>query len=372
MMVVVLTSSRADYGIYLPLLKKMKGDSFFDVKIVAFGTHLSQKHGFTIDQIVKDGFDVYREIETTPENDSPLDIATSMSETVKKFAVLWNEQQKTIDLIICLGDRYEMFAAVSASLPFNIKIAHFHGGETSLGAIDESFRHAITAMAHIHFTSTEQSLERVAAIKGDSENVFNVGAMSLDNLKEIKLLTEKEFEKAFGMLPQNPILVTFHPETIAFEKNEYHCNELIKVLTELKGQIFITLPNADTFGDHIRIKLLELAKDKENIVCFDSLGTQGYFSAIQFCSFMLGNTSSGIIEAGSFGKYVINIGDRQKGREAGKNVIHCDIKKEKILEVVDRIKILDPLKKENIYGDGSASGKVITLLKEKFEKRLSI
>lgn len=364
MKVFVLTSSRADYGIYLPLLKKLKEDSFFQLKLVVFGTHVSKKHGYTIEQIKKDGFDIFKEIETAPENDSPLDIANSMSETIKKFANFWNEQQGQIDLIISLGDRYEMFAAVSASIPFNFKIAHFHGGETSLGAIDESFRHAITAMSHIHFTSTEKNLKRVEAIKGNSIGVFNVGAMSLDNLNEIKLLNEKEFEKAFGILPQNPILVTFHPETVAFAKNEEYCTELIKVLDELTEQIFITLPNADTHGDIIRIKLLELASNKKNITCFESLGIQGYFSAINFCSFMLGNTSSGIIEAASFGKYVINIGDRQKGREVGVNVIPCKIKKEELVDAINRVKKMPSLKIENIYGDGKTASRVVKILKK--------
>jgi GDP/UDP-N,N'-diacetylbacillosamine 2-epimerase (hydrolysing) len=282
----------------------------------------------------------------------------------KKFANFWNDHQQQIDLVLCLGDRYEMFAAVSASLPFNIKVAHFHGGETSLGAIDESFRHSITAMSHIHFTSTEKSAKRVEAIKGSATNVFNVGAMSLDNLNELTLLTEKEFKQKFGVYPNHPILVTFHPETVAFEKNEEYCNELVKVLEELKEQIFITLPNADTNGNSIREKLLTLASKKDKITCFESLGTQGYFSAIQFCSFMLGNTSSGIIEAASFGKYVVNLGSRQLGRESSSNVLHSKINRSEIVEKIKQLKMAPLLDRKNIYGDGNSTTKVVHILKQ--------
>ncbi|HEX8514849.1 MAG TPA: UDP-N-acetylglucosamine 2-epimerase [Bacteroidia bacterium] len=363
MIVKVLTSSRADYGIYLPLLKKLKQDQFFTLQIIAFGTHLSKNHGFTSDQIKKDGFEVYHEIETTPLNDSPLDIATAVGETIKKFATFWNSQKDKTDLIICLGDRYEMFGAVAASLPFNIRVAHFHGGETSLGAIDEAFRHSITAMAQLHFTSTEQSAKRVEAIKGSPEGIYNIGAMSLDNLNELQLLTEKEFEKAFGVLPKNPILVTFHPETVAFDKNELYTNEILKVLTQLEDQIFITLPNSDTNGNVIRKAFLELSRSRKNVHCFESLGTQGYFSAIAFSSFLLGNTSSGIIEAASFNKYVINLGDRQKGREHGENVIDCEIKAEYILDIITYLKTLSTGAFKNPYGDGHSSDKVLSLLK---------
>jgi GDP/UDP-N,N'-diacetylbacillosamine 2-epimerase (hydrolysing) len=365
MKITVLTSSSADYGIYLPLLKKFKADPYFTLQIVVFGTHLSKAHGFTISQIEKDGFDIYEKIVTTPIYDSPRAIVESMGETIKKFGFFWESQKKDTDLIICLGDRYEMFAAVSASLPFNIKIAHFHGGETSLGAIDEAFRHSITSMSNLHFTSTEKSAKRVQDIKGSKEGVYNVGAMSLDNLNEIKLLNAKEFEDVYGVFPQKPVLVTFHPETVAFEKNEKYVEELVKVLNQLDQQIFITLPNADTNGNVIRQKFIELSHLKNNVFCFESLGTQGYFSAMNLSSFLLGNSSSGIIEAASFNKYVINIGDRQKGREHGINVIDCEIESESILKNIQTLNtIADSNKIQNLYGNGQTSSKVISLLKK--------
>lgn len=343
----------------------MKADSFFDVKIIAFGTHLSKKHKHTVDEIYKDGFKVAYEINTMPAKDSAEMISKSMGTTIEKFAKIWEKEHKNIDLILCLGDRYEMFAAVAASLPFNIRIAHMYGGDTTLGAIDDKFRHAITAMAQLHFTSTTKSAKRVAEMKGSSKGVHKVGVTSLDNLKEMKLLSKIEFKNKFGVLPKSPVLVTFHPETVATSKNENYCKELIKAMEKLDEQIFITLPNADTGNEWIRKQLLQFSRSSKNVHCFESLGTQGYFSAINMSSFLLGNTSSGIVEAASFAKYVINLGDRQKGREKGKNIIDCKIESASILRAIGIIKKSKSLTTSNIYGNGSSSEKIISILKER-------
>ena len=363
MRVGVLTSSRADYGIYLPLLKKMAADPFFECSLIVFGTHLSQHHGHTVDLILNDGFLIEEKIHTVPAGDSPMEISQAMGKTMNLFSEFWDKKKKHFDLVISLGDRYEMFAAVSAAVPFNISIAHFHGGETSLGAIDESFRHSITAMAQLHFTATQKSAERVAAIKGNKANIYNVGAMSLDHLSDMQLMSAGEFEKKFGVYPDRPVLVTFHPETIAYEKNELYCEELLKALEQLGKQIIITLPNADTMGNLLRKKMIEFDHQHKNVFSFDTLGSHGYFSCMNLCSVMIGNTSSGIIEAASFQKPVVNLGMRQAGRERGENVIDCEIKAERILEAVNCAQQMDLKKIKNIYGDGNASSKVIQILK---------
>ncbi len=364
MNIVILTSSRADYGIYLPLLKKLKSDDFFNFKIVAFGTHLSEKYGNTINQIYKDGFAVEYKIETLVEGDSPETIAKSMAMTIDKFAEVWAKEKSSADLILCLGDRYEMFAAVSASVPFSIPVAHLHGGETTLGAIDNAFRHSITSMSKIHFASTENHANRVAKIIGSNEGVYNVGALSLDNLNNLKILDIEEFKEKFGIELKQPVLVTFHPETVEYKKNEQYVNELIAALETLNRQIIITMPNADTAGNIIRTALLKFAKQNSNITTVESLGTEGYFSCLYHCAFVLGNSSSGIIEAASFGKYVLNLGNRQLGRTAGENVINCEIEKNKIIEAIERIKTLPQLGNENIYGNGNAADKIISILKK--------
>jgi GDP/UDP-N,N'-diacetylbacillosamine 2-epimerase (hydrolysing) len=362
MRVGVLTSSRADFGIYLPLLLKLKKDKRFKLKLIVFGSHLSKRHGYTLNEIESNGIKPYAKIKSTPKGDSVFDISNSIGKTTSQFAKFWSKNGNEFDLVLCLGDRYEMFAAVTAGVPFGIKFAHFHGGETSLGAIDESFRHSITAMSSIHFTATKKAQQRVIAIKGDKKDVYNVGALGLDNLNEVKLLSKNEFYKKFGVLPDNPILVTFHPETVNYNANKKYANILCAVLKDIRKQVFITLPNADTNGEVIRKAFLELAKKKKNIHCFNSLGTLGYFSAMSFSSVILGNSSSGIIEAASLKKMVINIGDRQKGRERSMNVIDCAITKNDVVKNLR--KFSNPLMfyKSNIYGAGNTSSKVISLL----------
>ncbi|MCW3102485.1 MAG: UDP-N-acetyl-D-glucosamine 2-epimerase, UDP-hydrolyzing [Bacteroidetes bacterium] len=363
MRITVLTSSRADYSIYLPLLKKLKADNYFELRIIAFGTHLSHRHGYTLNAILNDGFEVVHRVITLPKGDTPKMIAEAMASATAEFAEIWETEKALTDLVFCLGDRYEMFAAVAASVPFTIPVAHLHGGETTLGAIDNSFRHAITAMSRYHFVSTAKSAERVAQITGSTEHIYHVGAMSLDNLREITLLSKEEFKERFSIFPENPILVTFHPETISFSKNELYVKELIAALEGIDQQVIITMPNADTGNEQIRKALEDFAGRKENVHAVESLGTQGYFSCIAQSAFLLGNSSSGIIEAASFGKYVINLGSRQEGREAGENVLHRAFEKDAILEAIRQIGTLPPLKKENLYGDGRTSEKIVSILK---------
>lgn len=363
MNILVLTSSRADYGIYLPLLKRLNNDRFFNLKIAAFGTHLCEEYGRTLDQIINDGFDVKYKIQTVLGSDSPEMISKSMALTTHKFSELWTAEKSELDYIICLGDRYEMFAAIAAAVPFNIPIAHIHGGETTLGAIDNAFRHSLTSMAKLHFASTQNHADRVIQITGTKQGVYNVGALSLDNLNDIEILSKDVFKKKFDIELNNPVLVTFHPETVSYEKNEEYTDQLISVLKMLDKQIIITMPNADTMGNCIRHKLLDFASGKKNVVTVESFGTVGYFSCLHYCDFVLGNSSSGIIEAASFGKYVINIGKRQLGRDSGVNVIHCEIDKDAIIRSIHNLSELPVLSKMNIYGDGNTADKIISVLK---------
>lgn len=364
--IAVLTSSRADYSIYLPLLKALKNDEFFELKIIAFGTHLSPFHGYTLKQIFSDGFEPDYQIESMLVGDSPNAISTAMALTCLKFAEFWKDHQNEFDLIFCLGDRYEMFAAVSAGIPFNIPFAHLHGGEKTLGAIDNIFRNAITMAAKYHFVSCKQHETRVAELIESTDNIFNVGALSLENLQSVALFSIEEFHSVFGMNLTNPtILVTLNPETGFPENNEKYVNELAISLLELKQyQVLITLPNADTFSSIIRKRMLELPGESKNrIRCFENLGTQGYFSAMKYCSFLLGNTSSGIIEAASFGKWVINIGNRQDGRKQSKNVYNVPFNKMKILQSVEKIIKNPDYKDENIYFKENVAKNICSILK---------
>ena len=227
----VLTSSRADYGIYLPLLKALSLDDFFSLEIIAFGTHLSKRHGYTVDNILNDGFSVKYQIETTPEGDTAFEISNSMAITSNKFALFWEDNKDNFDIVFCLGDRYEMFSAVSTSIPFNIKLAHIHGGEKTLGAIDNIFRHSISHASTLHFVSCRAHGARVAELTESQENIFDVGSLSLDNIKSLPFLSINEFFDRFKVNLSLPtILLTVHPETISHEKNACYVDELVKSL----------------------------------------------------------------------------------------------------------------------------------------------
>ena len=367
MKVAVLTSSRAEYGIYLPLLKSLRADPFFELELVVFGTHLSRFHGYTIDQIRADGFEPFITIDSIALGDSPEAIAGAMGLTIARFAGYWGEAKERIQLAVCLGDRFEMFAAVSASVPFNIPLAHIHGGETTSGAIDDAFRHSLTHMARHHFTSSEEHAVRVVQLVGSKDGVYNVGALSLDNLEEFEPYSEAEFEARFGIgVDANTILVTLHPETRGVDVVEQHARIVAESLAgEPSFKALVTMPNADTSGTKIRNVFHALAaKHPDRIELAENLGTRGYFTAMSRCAFLLGNSSSGIIEAASFGKRVINLGDRQKGRPSSPNVMHVPFNREQLQIAMTRITELPISGKENIYFQGGASRRIVEVLKE--------
>lgn len=297
----ILTSSRADFGIYSPLIKRLYEDPFFEIEIIAFGTHLKKEYGRTINEIFNLGYPVKHQIETEVSNKNAKDIATSIGSTTSLFSMFWNNNK--FDLVFALGDRYEMFAAVSAASPFNIKIAHIHGGETTLGAIDNAYRHSISLMSTYIFVSTDEYKKRAQQIIENKEFVFNVGALSIDNLMTQDLFSIAEFKNHFKIdLSKPSILCTFHPETISFKMNEIYINELIGAFEILKEkyQIIITMPNSDTMGYIIREKLIKFANSYSEIKLIESFGMKGYFTCMKNCNIMIGNTSSGFVEASFF------------------------------------------------------------------------
>ena len=368
----VLTSSRADYGIYLPLLKAIMNASDMDLGVIAFGTHLSKTHGHTVDHIVHDGFPISKTIDTILKGDSPLDIAKSYALTAQNFAEYWSEEGSTYDVVFALGDRYEMAAAVAASIPFGLRIAHLHGGETTLGAIDNTYRHSISLASYLHFVSAEPFVVRLKQLLGTTGAlVFNVGSLSLENIEQIELLDKKTFYERWRIdLNQPTILVTVHPETVDYQNNQEYsavASEVLNVLAD-EYQVVITLPNADTLGSLYRERFVELSDNHPNVFAIENLGTQSYFTCMKHAQFLLGNTSSGIIEAASFNKYVINIGDRQKGRLSGKNVIHVPFDKQRIIEATKKLegKRWDG---DNLYHQSQPSRKILDILKTQLEKQ---
>lgn len=363
MKIAVLTSSRADYSILYPLLFNLKRDKSFDLNIIAFGTHISVKHGKTINLIKKDRFKIKYNFKSNPLTDTPLAISNSIAKTITNFAKIWVKDK--YDLVIAIGDRFEMFAACASSIPFNIPIAHIHGGETTKGAFDDCFRHSITQMSNIHFTSSEIYKKRVIELKGSKKNVYNVGALSIDNLKSLNLYSKKQFEKLFNIDISIPsILITFQPETVNFNLNKQYIRIFIDALKEIKDyQLIITMPNADTMGNYIRKELEKFINKSINAIKIENFGTIGYLTCMKYCTMMLGNTSSGFIEASFFPKYVINIGKRQEGRLITPNINTIKINKKEILKAIQEFKYFKPLKYNRVYGDGQTAKKIITILK---------
>jgi GDP/UDP-N,N'-diacetylbacillosamine 2-epimerase (hydrolysing) len=363
MKIAVLTSSRADFGIYLPLLEKLKEDSFFALDVIVFGTHLSKEHGYTIDEIKKSSFDNILEIATPLRNSNALDITKNIGETINIFADFWSNNR--YDYIIALGDRYEMFAAVTATTPFVLKVAHLHAGETTLGAIDNIYRHAISLTSSLLFVSTEVYKQKAIQINPEAQT-YNVGALSVDNLKSINYLSIEDFKSKFNIdLSLPSILCTFHPETVNLEKNINYIQELLSsfIYLQKRYQIIITLPNADTIGDQIKEIILEFGKQHPEIKIVESFGMIGYLSCMKYSKFMLGNTSSGFVEAAFFPKWVINLGNRQDGRIITKNIINVPVVKEAILNAVKDIESYSDITFPSIYGDGDTASKIIEILK---------
>jgi GDP/UDP-N,N'-diacetylbacillosamine 2-epimerase (hydrolysing) len=332
----ILTSSRADYGIYLPLLNKIKEDSFFDLEIIAFGTHLSKSHGFTLVEIQKNNYKKIHTLSSLISNDDEQSIASSYALTSLKFADFW--EQNKFDLVFCLGDRFEMSAAVQAGIPFNVKFAHLHGGETTLGAIDNIYRHQITLASNLHFTASETFSKRIFELINNKKNVFTVGSLSLNEIEKFQPINRTEFYEKFKLPNKEFALITFHPETINTQMNQYFAIEMGKALSYVASRLFlvITMPNADTMGSIFRKEIAKLKVEcPENVLCIENFGKENYFSAMHYAKVLIGNTSSGIIEAASFGKYVVNVGDRQKGRLQSDNIINAPFSQQEINKAVD-------------------------------------
>lgn len=354
----LLTSSRADFGIYLPLIRLLKNQSKVDLEIIAFGAHTSKTYGYTIEQVRKQFDGTIHELEVFGTSDTSKGIASNFSQTIDGFASFWPDHK--YDLVFCLGDRYEMLGAVTAGVFFNQKFAHIHGGEETTGAYDNIFRHSISHFSQLHFTSLESYADRVSQLLGDNNQIHVVGALALDEIDKIQLFSLDEMKQQFGIDFSIPsILITFHPETMLPDAGLEQLDELITTLESIEGyQLVITQTNADTNGLKFRKAYEDLAAENANVKLIESFGLRGYFSAMQYAQFMLGNTSSGILEAASFNKVVLNLGNRQKGRVAGENVLHLPVEKEKVLNQIKNIQPLIQKSYANPYWKGGAAERI--------------
>ena len=366
--VCVVTGTRAEYGLLYWLMKEIEADNDLELQVIATGMHLIPEFGLTYKEIEKD-FKIDKKIEMLLSSDTSIGISKSMGLAQISFAEAYEDLKP--DILVVLGDRYEIFSAVSAAMIARVPIAHLHGGETTEGAFDESIRHSITKMSHLHFTATDEYRNRVIQLGEHPSRVFNVGGMGIENIKRLKLLTKEEFEKSIDFkLNKKNILVTFHPVTLEKSTAKEQFQELLNALDELKEtNIIFTKANSDTDGRIINQMIDEyVAKNSYKSVGFTSLGQLRYLSALQFVDAMVGNSSSGLAEAPSFKVGTINIGDRQKGRIKAQSVIDCEPYKGAIIVSFQKLysqefqKLL--LSVQNPYGVGHASQRIIEEIKK--------
>ncbi len=366
--VIVVTGSRAEYGLLYWLMKGLQEDKAFDLRVLVTGMHLSPDFGLTYRQIEKDGFRIDKKVEMLLSSDTETGISKSIGIGQIGFTDALAEMKP--DLLLLLGDRFEIFSAATAASVLKIPIVHFHGGETTEGAFDEAFRHSITKMSHIHFTATEEYRKRVIQMGEQPAHVHNVGALGIENINRLKLLDRKAFEKSIHFkLGKLNVLVTFHSVTLEKNTAEQQFRSLLRALDELKNtHIIFTKPNADTDG-RIIIKMIDeyVEKNRTKAIDFVSLGQLNYLSALKHVDVVVGNSSSGLIEAPSFKIPTINIGDRQKGRTKAASVLDCDPTYNSIKAAIHKAFSSDfkiNLKKiQNPYGNSNASTTIIRILK---------
>lgn len=322
--VCVVTGTRAEYGLLRPLIQKINNDNDLELQLVVTGMHLSPEFGLTYKEIEQDGFEITERNEMLLSSDTPNGISKSIGLGTIGFADIFTRIAP--DMVVILGDRYEALAAATAAMIHRIPIAHIHGGELTEGLIDESIRHAITKMSLLHFTATERYRNRVMQLGEQPNRVFCVGALGVENIKTYKLMSKEELAKNIGFLLDTPyFLVTFHPVTLENNTAGKQFENLLDALDKFpEYHVIFTKANADTDGRIINQKIDEYVnRNKGKAVAFISLGMVRYLSALRYCDMVLGNSSSGIVEAPSFHIPTVNIGDRQKGRVRGKSVIDC-------------------------------------------------
>lgn len=361
----VVTGSRAEYGLLSGLMRAIKEDSGLELQVIATNMHLSPEFGLTYRNIEEDGFFINKKVEMLLSSDTANATAKSVGLGFIGFADAYEDLKP--DMIVVLGDRYEIISAVSTALFYKIPVAHLHGGEITEGAYDDCIRHSITKMSHLHFTSTEEYRQRVIQLGEDPNRVFNVGAPGIENIKKVPLMSKEELEASLDgfIFGDKALLVTYHPVTLENSTAEEQIKNLLDALEEYpEYKVIFTLPNSDTDG-RVIIKLINeyVAKHSDRAVAYPSLGLRRYLSALQFVKAVVGNSSSGIIEVPSFGIPTLNIGDRQRGRLAAESVVNCGTSKEDILAGLEKIVNEEPKDIHNPYEGKNTTADILQVLK---------
>jgi len=364
----VVTGTRADYGLLRWVMEGIRQTSDLELQVIATGMHLSPEFGLTYREIEKDGFCINCKVEMLLSSDTPEGLCKSMGLSLIGFGEAIKQLQP--DLMLVLGDRFEIFSAVAAATIARIPIAHLHGGETTEGAFDEGFRHSITKMSHLHFVAAEEYKKRVIQLGENPNRVFLVGGLGIDNIEKLTLLDRPALETSLGFeLARRNLLITFHPVTLENSTSAWQMAELLASLETLKAtQLIFTMPNADTDSRVLFDMVEKFVADHSNAHAYTSLGQLRYLSCIQHVDGVVGNSSSGLAEVPSFGKGTINIGDRQRGRLKAESVIDCKPDSDAITAALQRLYLpeFQAILKTvcNPYGEGGASEKVVQILQD--------
>jgi GDP/UDP-N,N'-diacetylbacillosamine 2-epimerase (hydrolysing) len=364
--VCVVTGTRAEYGLLRGVIQGVLHASGLKLQLVVTGMHLAPEFGMTYREIESDGLRIDERVEMLVSADTASGTAKSMGLGLIGLGDAFARLKP--DIIVLLGDRFEILAAASAALVASIPVAHVHGGETTEGAFDESIRHAVTKMSHLHFVAAEEYRQRVIQLGEQPSRVHLVGGLGVDAIKQTRLLSRAELESSLGIdLGPRHLLVTFHPETLERSKSESHMAELLAALGQLSDtRLVFTLPNADTGSSELRKMVETFVAGHANAVAFASLGQQRYLSCMKLAAGVVGNSSSGLMEAPSLGVGTINIGNRQQGRVKADSVIDCAPDRDSILRAIRHLE--DPLYQKrlertvNPYGDGGASQRIVQVL----------
>ena len=366
----VVTGTRAEYGLLRWLMDGINKSTKLDLQIVATGMHLSPEFGLTYQEIENDGFKIDKKIEMLLSADTPSSISKSTGLGLIGFADAFYELNP--DIVIVLGDRYEVLAASLAAMFENIPIAHIHGGETTAGAFDEAIRHSITKMSWWHFVAADEYEKRVIQLGENPGRVFNVGGLGVDAIKKTNLLSKDELMIKTGIkFGKKNLLITYHPVTLENKTSQQDFKSLLDVLSEIKDiYLIFTMPNADSDGRVIKKMINDFVfNQSERSISFTSMGSLNYLSTLQYVDGVVGNSSSGLAEAPTFKIGTINIGDRQKGRLKAESIIDCEPTKKSIKLAIDKLYghkfQKDIYSVQNPYGDGDAIEKIMSILSNK-------
>lgn len=363
MKIAVVTATRAEYGILYPLIKKLNDDREIELQLLVTGTHLSEKYGNTQLEIEKDGLHIFKKFPILTDGNTAVDISMIMANALQQFSVYFDEEKP--DCVIILGDRTEMLGICAAAMNAGVPIAHLHGGELTEGAVDDCVRHAITKLSYLHFPSTEIYRKRIIQMGETPERVFNVGALGVENILNVPLMDKEELCEDVGIpVKSKYAVVTFHPVTMEKGSEGEQIKALIGAMDK-KDEYFylITKANADAGGDIVNAMLEEYTSRSNHAKLVASLGMKRYLSAVKYAEFVLGNSSSGIIEAPSMGTPTVNIGERQKGRLMADSIVNCEPEEMSIVKAIEKAAGMEHTA-SFIYGDGDTSGKIARIIKE--------